>query len=342
MQMNTPYIFGCKATVLTKEEKNFFTLVKPFGFILFQRNCNDKEQLKQLILDLQECVEHHAPVLIDQEGGKVQRLKPPVWRDAIAAEIFGSIFRKKPDLACKLATANARLIAEDLYQIGVNVNCSPVLDLKELNAHSIIGSRAFSSDPYAVSQLGKAVVKGLKEGGIAPIMKHIPGHGRAQVDSHYSLPTVDAEFSDLKERDFKPFYLLNECSAAMTGHLLFSKIDAIYPVTLSKIVIKEIIRENIGFHGLLISDDLSMAALSGSLRQRGSEALRAGCDVVLHCNGQLDEMKNLIGDGKEFSSAAKNRAQIFLNEMSDLKTKRKNINYKELITWLDYELTAFI
>jgi beta-N-acetylhexosaminidase len=340
--MNTPYIFGCKTTILTKEEKNFFKLVKPFGFILFQRNCNDKEQLKKLVADLQECVEHHAPVLIDQEGGKVQRLKPPVWRDAIAAETFGSIFEKKPDLACKLATANARLIAEDLYQMGINVNCSPVLDLKELNAHSIIGSRAFSSDPYTVSELGKAVVKGLKEGGVAPIIKHIPGHGRAQVDSHYSLPTVDAEFFDLSERDFKPFYLLNECSAAMTGHLLFSKIDAINPVTLSKIVIKEIIRENIGFHGLLISDDLSMAALSGSLPQRGREALLAGCDIALHCNGQLAEMKNIIGTGVEFSPLAKNRAEIFLNDVSVLKAKRNDIIYKELTTWLDYELTAFI
>jgi len=340
--MTTPYIFGCKATVLTKEENKFFELVKPFGFILFQRNCNDKKQLKQLVADLQSCVEHHAPILIDQEGGVVQRLKPPVWRDTIAAEIFGSLFEKKPNLACKFATANARLIAEDLYQMGINVNCSPVLDLKELDAHSIIGSRAFSSDPYVVSELGKAVVRGLKEGGVGSIIKHIPGHGRAKVDSHYSLPTVDAEFSDLRERDFKPFYLLNECSAAMTGHLLFSKIDAINPVTLSKIVINDVIRENIGFNGLLISDDLSMAALSGSLAQRGSKSLSAGCDVALHCNGQLDEMKNIIGAGMEFSSFGKNRAETFLKEISDLKAKRKNINYKELVTWVDYELTAFI
>jgi beta-N-acetylhexosaminidase len=340
--MNTPYIFGCKATVLTKEEKNFFKLVKPFGFILFQRNCNGKEQLKKLIADLQECVGHHAPILIDQEGGKVQRLKPPVWRDAIAAETFGAIFEKNPNLACELATANARLIAEDLYHMGINVNCSPVLDLKELGAHPIIGSRAFSSDPYAVGELGRAVVKGLKEGGIAPIMKHIPGHGRAQVDSHFSLPTVDAELFDLSERDFKPFYLLNECSAAMTGHLLFPKIDSINPVTLSKLIIKETIRENIGFHGLLISDDLSMASLSGSLQQRGEKALRAGCDVALHCSGKLDEMKNIMGTGMDFSSVSKNRAEIFLKEIISLKVKRKGINYKELVTWLDYELTAFI
>jgi beta-N-acetylhexosaminidase len=229
-----------------------------------------------------------------------------------------------------------------LYQMGINVNCSPVLDLKEIEGHSIIGSRAFSSDPDTVSKLGKAVVKGLKEGGVASIIKHIPGHGRAKVDSHLALPVVDADLSVLNGRDFKPFYLLNECSAAMTGHLLFPEIDAINPVTLSRIVINDVIRENIGFQGLLISDDLSMAALLGSLAQRGAKALRAGCDVALHCNGQLDEMRQIIEAGARFSPAAKNRAEIFLEEISDLSAKRKNIDYKELVAWFDYELTAFI
>ena len=338
--MSLPYIFGCQSTSLSCEERKFFIDTQPFGFILFQRNCIDKRQVKELVKKLRSCVKHWAPILIDQEGGRVQRLKAPVWRSAPAAAIFGEIFQSKPEAAKELVFLNARLIAEELFDLGIDVNCAPVVDLKEPNASCVIGDRAFSSDLEITTILGRSAIDGFENGGVAPILKHIPGHGRAEVDSHLALPKINSEMSPLKKRDFKTFFSLNDCKAAMTGHLLFSQIDPINPVTTSSIIINELIREHINFQGLLLSDDLSMEALSGSLSQRASKALSAGCDIGLHCNGRLDEMAEIASTKLQFNKDSETRRDTFLSQIKRLKKNRKNINYESTLHKFNEKLTS--
>ncbi|UTW57689.1 beta-N-acetylhexosaminidase [Kordiimonas sp. SCSIO 12603] len=289
-----PIIFGCSGPELTEAEFAFFQKNKPAGFILFARNVEDKAQLSRLTSDLKRSVgRHKVPVLIDQEGGRVQRMTEPHWRKYPPMGVFGEMALKDPTLAASALRLNCRLMADDLRKVGVNVNCLPLLDVRQKEADAIIGDRAFSGDPNLVAALGRITVDALQEGGVLPVVKHIPGHGRAMVDSHLKLPVVDASVEELEETDFAPFKALKDAPFAMTAHIVYSALDSEKPATLSRQVIARTIRMKMGFSGLLMTDDLSMKALSGSFAERSKEALDAGCDLLLHCNGDMAEMEEV-------------------------------------------------
>jgi len=286
-------IFGCAGTVLGPAEKAFFRDCGPVGFILFARNIDNPGQVRDLVSDLRDSVgREDVLILIDQEGGRVARLKPPYWRAAPPQGVFGKLDR---DAARHAAKLNARLIADELLALGINVDCLPLLDLRRPEAHDIIGDRAFGETVETVSWLGRAVCEGLLEGGVLPVIKHIPGHGRAHVDSHLELPSVDCARAELEETDFAPFRDFVDMPLAMTAHVVYGGIDPKRPATTSPIVVSEIIREFIGYDGLVMTDDLSMKALRGGLAGRTTDSLAAGCDLVLHCNGDMDEM-NQVAD----------------------------------------------
>jgi beta-N-acetylhexosaminidase len=286
-------IFGCTGDRLSAAEAEFFAAADPAGFILFRRNCRSPAQVRDLVAALRDCVGRaDAPVLIDQEGGRVARLLPPHWRRYPAAAAIAAL----PDpLAEEAAWLGARLMADDLRQLGISVDCLPVLDLLVADADPVIGDRAYGSDPGRVARLGRAVCEGLLAGGVLPVLKHIPGHGRARVDSHTALPVVDSAQDELSRTDFAPFRALAAMPWAMTAHIIYMAIDPATPATLSQRVIGEVIRGEIGFAGVLVSDDLSMRALAGmpscrDIGERAAQALAAGCDLVLHCNGEAAEM----------------------------------------------------
>ena len=285
-------IFGCEGLSLTAWERDFFARHDPLGFILFARNCESPDQIRALVGEMRASVGRaEAPVLIDQEGGRVARLKPPHWRAAPPAARFGTLARRDPEAAREAARLNARLMAAELHGLGISVDCVPALDLAVPGAHDVIGDRAFSGDAETVAMLGRAVCEGMLAGGVMPVMKHIPGHGRAGVDSHHSLPVVATQKAELEATDFAPFKVLAGMPWAMTGHVIYDAIDPERPATTSPKVIAEIIRGHIGFEGVLVSDDLSMQALSGGLGERAAAALAAGCDIALHCNGKAQEME---------------------------------------------------
>lgn len=287
-----PAIFGCAGTALTSDERAFFAKVKPAGFIIFARNVEDPDQLAALIKDMKTTVgRHKVPILIDQEGGRVQRLSKPYWREYPAMGVFGKIAKEDPTRAASALRLNCRLIADDLRRVGINVNCLPVLDIINGGADPVIGDRAFSDDPTVVSAFGRIVIDALREGGVLPVVKHLPGHGRATADSHLELPEVSAPIADMDETDFIPFKALADAPFGMTAHVKYKDIDPNQCATLSKVVIGRIIRMKMGFTGLLMSDDLSMKALTGSFADRARLAFSAGCDLVLHCNGDMDEMQ---------------------------------------------------
>ena len=297
--MRNRVIFGCLGTEPSSDERQFFQDAQPWGFILFGRNISDREQVRQLITSLRECVgDGQAPVLIDQEGGAVARLGPPHWHSRPSAARFGTLYELSAERAREAAYLNARLIASDLSDLGVNVNCAPVLDLPVAGADPVIGDRAFSTEPATVIDLGRAVIEGMLDGGVLPVMKHVPGHGRATSDSHKALPHVTTHFDELSSSDFVPFRSLNYCPLAMTAHVVFEDIDPQRPATTSPKVIRDVIRGEIGFEGVLLSDDLSMNALKGPLSVRTKAALFAGCDVVLHCNGGMGEMREVAEEAK--------------------------------------------
>ncbi|HEX3497968.1 MAG TPA: beta-N-acetylhexosaminidase [Stellaceae bacterium] len=281
-------ILGCAGATLAPEERDFFREADPLGFILFQRNCVDPEQLRRLVEALRASVGRaDAPVLIDQEGGRVARLRPPHWRTYPSAARIAALGDASPAAARDVA----RLIADDLARLGITIDCLPVLDLPVPGADAIIGDRAYGTAPERVAAIGRAACEGLLAGGVLPVIKHIPGHGRATVDSHLACPVVATARDELAASDFAPFRALNDMNWAMTAHIVYSAIDAARPGTLSPVVIAEVIRGAIGFAGVLVSDDLSMQALGGSLGERAAGALAAGCDVALHCSGRLDEMR---------------------------------------------------
>jgi len=295
--MRSRAIYGCLGTVLTAEEKQFFRDVAPWGFILFARNLDTPEQVLALTQSLRETVgDGSAPVLIDQEGGRVARIGPPHWREYPPAALFGRLHETSPEKAQEAVYLGARLIAQELIGIGVSVDCLPVLDVPAEGAHRIIGDRAFSSDPARVIALGKAQIDGLLDGGVLPVMKHIPGHGRAAVDSHLALPRVSASIAELSATDFVTFRSLNDCPMAMTAHVVYDAVDPVRPATTSPKVIRDVIRHEIGFDGLLMSDDISMKALDGPVSRRVRSALFAGCDIVLHCNGEMAEMVEVASE----------------------------------------------
>jgi beta-N-acetylhexosaminidase len=301
-------IFGCEGLSLTDWEREFFEDSNPLGFILFTRNCESPEQIRALIADLRDSIgRDSAPVLIDQEGGRVARLKPPQWRAAPAAGRFGLLAGRDPALASEAVHLNARLIAAELRDLGITVNCAPVLDLPTPGASDVIGDRSFSADPERVADLGRAFCDGLMAGGVMPVIKHIPGHGRAGVDSHHELPVVETPRAELEVSDFRPFAALAGAPWAMTGHLVYTAIDPDNPATMSQVVISEVIRDAIGFDGVLVTDDLSMAALGGDYSARASRSLAAGCDLVLHCNGKAEEMKAVMNGTGPLSAEATRR-----------------------------------
>lgn len=316
MSTSSAAILGCAGTTLTAEEVAFFKDVKPWGFILFKRNIADPNQVRALTAALRETVGRpDAPILIDQEGGRVARLQPPHWRIYPPGRAYGELVANDPLTAREITRLGSRLIAHDLLSLGVNVDCVPVLDVPDPKGHEIIGDRAYGDTPEQVATLGRAAAEGLLAGGVLPIIKHIPGHGRALSDSHLELPVVKAKLDELDKRDFAPFRVLSDMPMAMTAHVVYTAIDRRRPATTSKKAIKKIIRESIGFDGLLMSDDLSMKALSGDFKQRAKDSLSAGCDVVLHCNGDMAEMKAVMSGVGRMGKEARRRAQAVMGRL---------------------------
>jgi beta-N-acetylhexosaminidase len=309
-------LFGCAGETLSADERAFFAEANPLGFILFQRNCREPVQVRALVADFRDCVGRaDAPVLIDQEGGRVARLKPPHWRRYPAAAQLAA--RPDAEAAVRLG---ARLIADDLAALGVTVDCLPVLDLPTAGADNVIGDRAYGGDPALAARLGRAACDGLLEGGVLPTVKHIPGHGRATVDSHQALPVVDADRALLAATDFAPFRALADMPWAMTAHVVYSAVDARRPATCSPAVIGGVIRGELGFDGMLVSDDVNMNALAGGIGERVAAALAAGCDAVLHCSGRLGEMCEAAQAAAPLSPAA--MARIARGEALRLASRR--------------------
>ncbi|MBV8508178.1 MAG: beta-N-acetylhexosaminidase [Alphaproteobacteria bacterium] len=292
-------VLGSSGERLTASERDFFAAADPVGFILFRRNCGSPDQLRDLVGALRGCIgRDDAPVLIDQEGGRVARLRPPHWRRYPSAARLASL----PDpSAIEAARLGAGLIADDLARLGITVDCLPVLDIPTAGADPVIGDRAYGSNPARVARLAGAVCAGLLDGAVLPVVKHIPGHGRARVDSHHSCPLVETNYEELANTDFAPFRVLADMPWAMTAHIVYSAVDPQAPATLSSRAIAEVIRGEIGFDGVLLSDDLSMRALGGGLGERTRRVLAAGCDLALHCNGDPGEMEEVVAAARPIS-----------------------------------------
>jgi beta-N-acetylhexosaminidase len=298
---------------LTPDERAFLRAERPWGFILFKRNIQHKVQVSELVSEMRRAVGRPgAPVLIDQEGGRVQRLQPPNWPSYPAGATFGRIFERDAAKGLRAARLSARLIAADLTELGIDVDCLPIADVPVLGADNVIGDRAYGTNPATVSALGRAVADGLTEGGVLPILKHIPGHGRALVDSHHRLPVVDTPREELETIDFAPFRALADLPIAMTAHVIFSAYDPTRPATTSATIVVQVIRGLIGFDGLLMGDDVSMNALEGTIAERSRDTIAAGCDVVLACNGRFDEMRAVADNVPELRGNALRRADAAL------------------------------
>ena len=303
-------ILGCAGRSLTREERTFYRNECPWGFILFARNVAEPEQIRDLVADMRDCVgREDAPVFIDQEGGRVQRLRPPLAPDYPAAGALGALYRRDEEAGLRAAWVLSRLHAFDLGRYGISADCLPVLDVPVEGASDVIGQRAYGREAKIVAAMGRRVAQGLLDGGVLPVMKHIPGHGRATVDTHFELPTVTAALKDLLDHDFAPFRELNDLPIAMTAHVIYSAIDPHNPATTSGKVVEEIIRGEIGFDGLLVSDDVSMKALSGDFPSKAAAILAAGVDLVLHCNGLMDEMAAVASRARPLEGAALARAK---------------------------------
>ncbi len=284
------FVCGLSGTDITDFERAYLRESRPWGIILFGRNIDRPDQVRRLTSDVRDILGWHAPVLIDQEGGRVQRLKPPHWRRYPPASRFGRLERMQAGSGVEAAQIAAWMVADDLLSVGVNVNCAPVLDLRIAGGTDAIGNRAFDPSAEMIAVLGRAVAEAYLQAGVVPVFKHIPGHGRAVVDSHFELPRIRDDQATLAASDFSPFRALNDLPMAMTGHLVFEAIDPDNPATLSQKMIN-LVRQDLGFDGALITDDLSMGALSGDLDERAALALSAGCDIALHCNGVREEME---------------------------------------------------
>lgn len=331
------FICGCEGTQLSSAELSFFKEQNPWGLILFKRNCETPAQIKSLTASFREAVgRKDAPVLIDQEGGRVQRLGPPSnhWRKYPPARAYGDLYARSPLTALRAARHVGRLMAADLLEAGITVDCLPVLDVPQAGAHDVIGNRAYSLNIEQVMALARAHTAGLMDGGVLPVMKHIPGHGRSDVDSHHDLPVVKAKREELEQVDFPPFAAFADAPMAMTAHVIYSALDKTAPATLSRKVIKSVIREQIGFRGLLLTDDLSMKALSGTLSEKCTKALSAGCDMLLHCNGILDEMREVAAAAGELKGKSLRRAK------AALKAARKPQAFDQKAALRDWELVV--
>lgn len=307
------FIAGCAGHELTLDEAAFFREAAPWGFILFRRNIDNPAQVRALCAALREAVgREEAPILIDQEGGRVQRMGPPHWPKYPSGATYGALHANDPLVQRELARLGARLIAHDLRAVGVTVDCLPVLDVPSPGAHDVIGDRAYGGTPEKVAVLGRAAAEGLLAGGVLPVVKHIPGHGRAGADSHLALPVVETSREELERHDFAPFRMLTDMPLAMTAHVVYTALDPERPATTSPVVVGDIIRGHIGYDGLLMTDDLSMKALSGSFREKTEAAFAAGCDMALHCNGQMEEMSAVAEASPVLEGEALRRAEAAL------------------------------
>lgn len=292
--MPKPVIYALSGESLTTAERDFFSQTQPLGFILFTRNLKTPQQATDLITELKSLVNHDiVPLLIDQEGGRVARLRPPHWHDLFPMQCVGDCYHLDHESGLRAAYLSGRVIGHELHSIGINVDCNPVLDLRIEGADAVIGDRAYSSDPQEVSLLASQVIKGMMDAGVLPVIKHIPGHGRALVDSHLNLPVIDTDLATLRESDFIPFKNLNAMPYAMTAHIVYEDIDAQQPLTFSAKAVQHIIRDDIGFKNLLMSDAIDMQALSGTMAERAQKTIAAGCDIVLHCTGEMAEMREI-------------------------------------------------
>jgi beta-N-acetylhexosaminidase len=308
--MNTrAFITGVSGSELNAAEREFIRAERPWGFILFKRNVETPAQVAQLVSELRaEVGNSDAPVLIDQEGGRVQRLGPPNWPVYPPGAVFAALYDIDPALGLTAARLSARLIAADLADLGITVDCLPLADVPVDGADAVIGNRAYGTEPAKVAAIARAVTEGLERGGVLPVLKHIPGHGRATADTHFRLPVVDTPRIELERTDFAAFQPLADLPMAMTAHVVFSALDPAHPATTSATIIEQVIRGVIGFQGLLMSDDVSMNALAGSIPERTRAIFAAGCDIVLHCNGKLEEMQEVARETPELSGEALARA----------------------------------
>jgi beta-N-acetylhexosaminidase len=304
------WIAGVAGHSLTGEEKQFFRDHEPWGFILFARNIFDPSQVRALTSEMRAITgREDTPILIDQEGGRVQRLRPPHWASYPTGRALGALHARDPGQGRRAAWLQSRLIALDLERLGINVDCLPVLDVPVAGAHDVIGDRAYSHQPYEVALLARSACEGLMDGGVLPVIKHIPGHGRAFSDSHKELPVVDTNPAILGCTDFYPFMQLADMPLAMTAHVVYSGFDRENPATTSRFMVQTIIRGWLGYDGLLMSDDLSMQALSGDFAHRTQSSFAAGCDVVLHCNGAMNEMREIAAHCPVLADEAERRAR---------------------------------
>jgi beta-N-acetylhexosaminidase len=310
--MNRAFISGLSGPVLTGDERAFLREAAPWGLILFRRNIVEPEQVRRLVAEARESTGYDAPVLIDQEGGRVQRLGPPHWPLYPAGAAYGRLYDDDPAVALLAARLGARLIAGDLLALGIDVDCLPLADVPVAGADPVIGDRAYGTTPEKVSAIAAAVAEGLMEGGVLPVLKHLPGHGRPTADSHEQLPVVTTDRELLEATDFAAFRPLAALPLGMTAHVVFTSIDPTAPATASPTIIGEVIRDSIGFVGALMSDDISMGALTGSIGERTRVALAAGCDLVLHCNGRLDEMQAVAAEAPMLDGAPARRCAAAL------------------------------
>ncbi|MCC8965577.1 beta-N-acetylhexosaminidase [Bradyrhizobium sp. Pear76] len=338
---NRAFITGVSGLILNDAEREFIRAERPWGFILFKRNIESPAQVAALVGELRSAAGMaDAPVLIDQEGGRVQRLGPPHWPVYPPGASFSALYDLDPKLGLSAARLSSRLIAADLIDLGITVDCLPLADVPVAGADAVIGNRAYGTEPGKVAAIARAVTEGLEQGGVLPVLKHIPGHGRATADSHFRLPTVDTAKSELERSDFAAFQPLADLPIAMTAHVVFSALDPVHPATTSATIIEQVIRGLIGFQGLLMSDDVSMNALAGSIAERTRAIVSAGCDMVLHCNGNIDEMRDVARETPELTGKALERAKATLAARRPPQPLDRQVARAELDALLDRVGTA--
>jgi beta-N-acetylhexosaminidase len=306
------FITGLAGTELSADERSFLREADPWGLILFKRNVSTRAQVTELVVSARSALGRDAPVLVDQEGGRVQRLGPPHWPDYPPGAMYGRLYDRDPAAGLTAARLGGRLIAHDLHKLGIDVDCLPLADVPVEGHDQVIGDRAYGERPDKVATIAGSVARGLLNGGVLPVVKHLPGHGRATADSHQALPVVSADRAALEATDFAAFRPLGNLPLGMTAHVVFSAIDATHPATTSATMVREVIRGFCEFRGLLMSDDVSMGALSGSIEERSRAALAAGCDIVLHCNGEIREMADVARVAQTLAGAAAERSAAAL------------------------------
>ena len=306
------FITGLAGLTISANERTFLRDAQPWGLIIFKRNVSTPVQVTELVQSFRDALGWEAPVLVDQEGGRVQRLGPPHWPVYPPGARYGALYDREPASGIAAARLAGHLLAADLRSLGIDVNCLPIADVPVADGDEVIGDRAYGSEPGKVAAIAKAIAEGLQLGGVLPVLKHLPGHGRATADSHHRLPVVDTDRATLEATDFAAFRPLAGLPLGMTAHVVFSAIDPVAPATTSVTMVRQVIRGSIGFQGLLMSDDISMKALSGTIAERSRASLAAGCDVVLHCNGELSEMAAVASEAPELSGDSAKRADAAL------------------------------